>query len=53
MKQEELVRAGVLMIIVCLVILMSSCSVQRETQKNIYDVQFQSPIKFNKFNKCD
>jgi len=53
MKHDELIRAGVIMIIICLVILMSSCSVQRETQKSIYDVQFQSPIKFNKLNKCD
>ena len=52
MKQNELMRAGLLLLILSAVILMTSCSVQRETQKSIYDVQFQSPIKFNKTHKC-
>ncbi len=53
MKQDELMRAGLLLLILSAVILMSSCSVQRETQKSVYDIQFQTPIKFNKLNKCD
>jgi hypothetical protein len=53
MKQDELMRAGLLLLILSAVILMSSCSVQRETHKSIYDVQFKSPIKFNKLDKCD
>jgi hypothetical protein len=53
MKQDELMRAGLLLLILSAVMLMSSCSVQRETGRSIYDVQFQSPIKYNKVDKCN
>ncbi len=53
MKQDELMRAGLFLLIISAVILMTSCSVQRETHKSVYDIQFQTPIKFNKLNKCD
>ena len=33
--------------------LLSSCSVQRETGKRIYNVEFQSPVKVRTLNKCD
>ena len=33
--------------------MLSSCSVQRETGKRIYNVEFQSPVKVRTLNKCD
>ena len=33
--------------------LLGGCSVQRETGKRIYNVEFQSPVKVRTLNKCD
>lgn len=53
MKQIELIRVGLLLILVSIFIMLSSCSIQRETSKRIYDIKLQSPIKVNTLNKCD
>lgn len=54
MKDFELLRAGLIMILISLVfILMSSCSVTRETKERVWDVQFKSPIKVTKVEKCN
>ena len=53
MKHIELIRFGLIMVIISLLmILMSSCSVTRETRNSIYDVEFKSPIKVTKVDKC-
>ena len=53
MRHLELIRFGLTMIIISLVIiLMSSCSVTRETSKRVWDVEFNSPIKVTKVEKC-
>lgn len=54
MKHLELIRFGLIMVIISLVmILMSSCSVTRETSKRVWDVEFKSPIKVTKVEKCN
>lgn len=54
MKQIELIRFGLVMIVISLImILMSSCSVTRETSKRVWDVEFKSPIKVTKVEKCN
>lgn len=54
MRQIELIRAGfVALTIAFLILLLTSCSIQRETSKRIYDIKLQSPIKVNTLNKCD
>lgn len=32
---------------------LSSCSIQRETGKRIYNVEFKSPVKVTKLEKCN
>ena len=54
MKHLELIRFGLIMVIISLVmILMSSCSVTRETSKRVWDVELKSPIKVTKVEKCN
>ena len=53
MRDLELIRFGLTMLIISLVILlMSSCSVTRETSNRVWDVEFKSPIKVTKLEKC-
>lgn len=54
MKHLELIRFGLIMVIISLVmIIMSSCSVTRETKNRVWDVEFKSPIKVTKVEKCN
>jgi hypothetical protein len=54
MKHLELIRFGLIMVLISSVlILMSSCSVTRETKKRVWDVEFKSPIKVTKVEKCN
>ena len=54
MKNYELIRFGFIMIAISLfTVLMSSCSVTRETSKRVWDVEFKSPIKVTKVEKCN
>ncbi len=54
MKHLELIRFGIIMIVISLIMIVaSSCSVTRETKKRVWDVEFKSPIKVTKVEKCD
>ena len=54
MKHVELIRLGLVMVLISLMfIMMSSCSVTRETKKRVWDVEFKSPIKVTKVEKCN
>ena len=54
-KKELIVNLWVLLFTLTVVFsftLLTSCSVQRETGKRIYNVEFQSPVKVKTLNKC-
>jgi len=54
-KKEIIVNIGAFIVTLCIVfsfMMLSSCSVHRETGKRIYDVEFQSPVKVKTLNKC-
>ena len=52
MRQIELIRVGLVLIAVTLFMMLGSCSVVRETKKNVWTVDFKSPVKINKVDKC-
>jgi hypothetical protein len=54
MKEIELLRVGIVLVLISIgMMFMTSCTAVRETRKNIWTVDFQSPIKVNKLNKCE
>ncbi len=53
MRQIELIRVGVGLIVIAVIMMMTSCSVVRETKKNVWTVDFKSPVKINKLDKCN
>ena len=52
MERSELVRVGLILMIIASLICLTSCSVMRETSKNVWTVEFKTPIKVNRINKC-